>query len=139
MVLWIASRVLQFGIYFGGGWALTSLTGQVFLTDSAGTSLGYAIVLVIPASWMMSVLAWATFEALFRHETRTVGMKRTTMLVVIGASALEGLSYVLIYLLLLPNTVPVVLTAVIVSVGGTSLMLWAFGYLHRARPPTLSQ
>jgi len=139
MVLWIASRVLQFGIYFGGGWALTSLTGQVFLTNSAGTSLGYAIVLVIPASWMMSVLAWATLEALSRNPTRTVRMKRSTMLVVVGASALEGLSYALIYLLLLPNTVPVVLTAVIVSVGGTSLMLWVFGYLHRARPTTLSQ
>lgn len=139
MVLWIASRVLQFGIYFGGGWALTSLTGQVFLTDSVGTSLGYAIVFVIPASWMMSVLAWATFEALSKQKSRTGGMKRTTMLVVVGASALEGLSYALIYLLLLPNTVPVVLTAVIISVGGASLMLWAFGYLHRARPPTPSQ
>jgi len=132
VILWGVSRALQLGIYYGVGWALTSLTGQIFLTNSAGTQLGFGVVFVIPASWAMSVLAWATFETITKRRTRTANMNRWTMLAVVGAAALEGLSYALMYLLLLPNTVPVVLLAAVISLGGAFLPLWLFGFWHRA-------
>ncbi|MFC5931506.1 hypothetical protein D6T64_04040 [Cryobacterium melibiosiphilum] len=133
MILWGASRALQLGIYYGAGWALVSLTGQMFLTNSVGTQLGFGVILVIPASWTMSVLAWATFETIAKRQTRTANMNRRTKLAVVGAAALEGLSYALIYLLLLPNTAPVVLMALIFSLGGAFLPIWLFGFWNRLR------
>jgi hypothetical protein len=129
--VWFATRLLQFAVYLGIGWAVVGISGEQFLTNSPGAQLGFGNILVLPLTWLMSGMAWLALEGIGRIASWYPEARKATYLLAIFATAFDGLSYVVLYVYWLPNTIPVLMIAVIVAIFGSGVALWAHGYIRR--------